>query len=195
MSRAVQRGECITGCIIFVALGLVLVAGVVFTGISYHNSEVDLRNQIEAQQQKCEVIFDQVWKIISQQAQITEEHRDSFRDIYVDIMDARYQNGSGTLMSWIQEKNPSFDSKLFEKLMNTVEEQRLVFSREQTALISLHQQHKAMLQRFPGNVLLFNRKEVPIQLVTSSKTQSSFATGADDDVNLFKKDDKKDDKK
>lgn len=191
MRRKSFAGECITGCIIVAVMGLIVVAGIGLTWVSYHNKEVDLRNQILAQQQKCEVVFDQVWKIISQQAQITEEHKDSFREIYVDIMDARNQNSRGALMSWVQEQNPQFDSKLFDRLMNTVEEQRLVFTREQTALISLAQQHKAMLERFPGNVILSNRKEVPIQLVTSTKSKSSYATGADDDVELFKKEGKK----
>lgn len=187
MRRISSAGECITGCIIVVVMGLVLVVGIGLTCVSYHNKEVDLRAQIEAQQKKCEIVFDQVWKIISQQAQITEEHKEAFRQIYVEIMDARNQNSRGELMSWVQEQNPQFDPKLFDRLMNTVEEQRLVFTREQTALISMAQQHKAMLQRFPGNIILANRQEVPIQLVTSSRTKSSYATGADDDVELFKK--------
>lgn len=180
-----KRGSCILGCIATVVVSIALVVAAVLAYFSYSNREIDLRNRIEAQQQQCEIVFDQVWKVISQQGQIAEEYKDSFREVFVEIMDARYQQGQGRLMAWIQEKNPDFDPRFFDKLMNTVEEQRALFTREQKALIAMAQEHKAMLERFPGSFLLANRKPVEIRLVTSARTDKAFETGQDNDVQLF----------
>lgn len=169
-----------------VALLLVALLGVtVISWISYSNGEIALRKQVEAQQKQCEIVFDQTWKTISQQAQIADRHKEAFREIFVGMTEARYEQSRGQLMSMIQESNPKFDASLFEKLMNTVEAQRANFAREQKKLISLAQEHEAMLEKFPGSLILANRKPVDIRLVTSSHTQEAFDTGKDDDVELF----------
>ena len=182
------RGACAKiGIAVAFVFVLIVVAGVSAETISYRNAEIDLRNQIEAKQQECELIFDQVWKTISQQGQVTADYRDSFRNIFVDIMDARHKEGSGQLMNWIQEANPNFDPTLHAKLMNSIEEQRMVFTREQRELISLAREHKTMLQRFPSSLFLSGRSPVDITLVTSTRTKESFRTGTDDNVEVFQK--------
>ena len=48
--------------------------------INYENKEISLREQAEAQRGKIESVYDQMWKIISQQAQVTESYKDSFKE-------------------------------------------------------------------------------------------------------------------
>ena len=112
--------------IILVAVAIICFVGIglLITDIIYENKEISLREQAEAQRGKIESVYDQMWKIISQQAQVTESYKDSFKEIFIGIMDGRYSKGDGTLMKWIKEANPNFDSRLYEKLMNTIEIQR-----------------------------------------------------------------------
>lgn len=63
--------------------GLLLV--VLGPGIGFHNREVVLRNAISAQQVANEATFDRVWKVIQQQADVAEQHREAFAEIYGDM--------------------------------------------------------------------------------------------------------------
>lgn len=170
---------------VFSALAIGLVIFLMYA--SYSNAEVRLRNQVLAQQKNNEAVFDNTWKIIQQQAGVTSEHKDSFRAIYTDIMNARYSKGDGTLMKFIKESNPNFDSSLFKKLMTSIEAQRTVFTREQTKLIDLKREHDNLLQTIPSSFFVGGRPAIDIKIVTSGKTTQSFATGEDNDVDLFKK--------
>ena len=96
--------------------------------MSYNNSEVALRNEVEANIQDLENVYDKMWKIISQKAQISQEYKSSFDEIYTHIMDARYDKGDGTLMKWIQESNPNFDVSLYKDLAQSVEILRTEFA-------------------------------------------------------------------
>jgi len=147
---------------------------------------VGLRNQIKAQQKANETSFDTCWKIIAQQAEVAEGHKDAFAKIYVDIMEKRY-SGKDPLLSFITEANPNFDMKLYEKVSNSIEAQRTVFKRDQQKLIDLKREHDDILQKVPGSLFVGSRQPVEITIVTSSKTGESFKTGKDDDTDVFKK--------
>jgi len=160
----------------------------IFTGmsyISYSNQEIELRSQMEAQQKVLGVSFDKTWKIISQQAQVTDKYKDSFKDVFVGVMRARYNSG-GQLMKWVQESNPNFDSSLFTNLQNSIESQRETFNEAQKRAIDIQREHNNLLRKFPGSLFLSGRKEFDLKLVTSSRTEEAFKTG-ENDVNVFGK--------
>lgn len=172
---------------------VVLILIFVFVGmwISYNNKDVRLRNQMTAQIKLNQAVFDKVWKVISQQAQVTDQYKDSFKDIYTGIMQGRYSGGSkdGSLMKWIQESNPNFDSKLFEKLMVSIEALRSEFLVNQKTLIDIKLSHDNLLDVFPSSfflVTLGGKEKVDIPIITSTRTEETFQTRKDDDVNLYK---------
>lgn len=104
------------GCVLAV-VGLALIVGAMY--VTSSNKEVRLRNRITAQQKSNEATFDQTWKVIQQQAGVTSEYKESFRSTFTDIMNARYSGdkNSSTLMKWVKEANPNFDSGLFKTLI------------------------------------------------------------------------------
>ena len=116
---------------------IVVIFGIAGCGsyVSYNNSEVALRNEVEANIQDLENVYDKMWKIISQKAQISQEYKSSFDEIYTHIMDSRYDKGDGTLMKWIQESNPNFDVSLYKDLSQSVEILRTEFANKQTTII------------------------------------------------------------
>ena len=111
--------------------------------LSAHNQEVSLRNKGRAQQRNLENMFDKTWKIISQQAQISEEAREAFKEIYPALMEGRYGNArGGALLSFIQEQNPTFDiQRNYDTLASSVEAQRTAYAREQEELLTIKQLH------------------------------------------------------
>ena len=161
--------------------GIVLVLGLVFGiyGISTSNSEIKLRNQADAQQESCKAYFDKMWKVLQQQAGVADEYKEAFKEIYPALMEGRYSNGQGKMMSWIQEHNPNFDASLYKRLMNSIEAQREGFFNEQKKLISLNNQHQNLLETFPSSVFVGSREPLDIQIITSSKTKSTYETGED----------------
>jgi len=175
-------------------IGVISVVAIALVGFlmyaSYSNAEVRLRNQVLAAQKNNEAVFDNTWKIIQQQAGVTSEHKEAFRSIYKDIMDARYSKDGNTLTKFVMESNPNFDQSLFAKLMTSIEAQRTIFTREQTKLIDLKREHDNLLQTIPSSFFVGGRPAIDIKIVTSGKTNQSFATGEDNDVDLFKKDKK-----
>lgn len=176
----------------YFALGLVVTVLVVaiviaLNLISWSNQEVALRQTVLAQQKVNATIFDKTWKVISQQAQVTDNYKESFKDVYKTIMNERYENSKNVMFNWITENNPNFSSGLFEKLMVSIESLRAEFAMEQKKLIDLGRQHTTMIQQFPGNFIagFLGREAIDLQIVTSEKTEDAFKTGQENDVKVF----------
>jgi len=166
----------------------VVIALLMYFTISNH--EVQLRNSILAQQKANTVVFDNTWKIIKQQAGVTDQYKDSFKEIYTQIFSERYgtQNErAGALMSWITEQNPQFDTKLYSQLMTSIEAQRTIFTTNQKKLIDLKREHDTYLEVFPNWLFIGGRSKINIKIVTSEKTEQVFQEGQENDINLFEK--------
>lgn len=155
--------------------------------MSYSNSEVRLRNAVKAQQEANTTSFDTCWKIIQGQAQVADKYKDSFKEIYVGLMEGRHYEKGGNLMKFITEANPNFDIKLFEKVANSIELQRTAFMRDQQKLIDMKREHDNLLTTMPGSFFVGGRPPVEIKIVTSSKTEKTFETRKEDEIDVFKK--------
>ena len=167
-------------------LGICLLIGILY--ISANNGEIKLRNKITAQQQVCEAFYDKLWKVISQKAQVAEQYKDAFKEIYPALIEGRYGNEKGgTLMKWITESNPTFDVSLYKDLSASIEGERSGFFMEQEKLIDLDREHKTIRQIFPASLFIGSRSDVPITIITSEKTEEVFKSGQENDVDIFKK--------
>lgn len=166
-------------------IGFVLVAMVI--GIS--NREVSLRVTIEQKQKDNTNEYDNMWKKISQVAQVTDKQASVLKDIFVSYADARTSDGAGSVMNWIKEAIPNVDTTTFNNLQNIITSARDSFTFRQKELLDLKREHDKMLQMFPSNIVLgmLGRKAIDVTIVTSSRTSKSFETGKDDDVNVFQK--------
>jgi hypothetical protein len=71
--------------------------------------------------------------------------------------------------------------------MTSIEAQRTSFTREQAKLIDLQREHNNLLQTLPSSIFVGGREPIEVKIVTSGKTNKSFATGEDNDVDLFDK--------
>jgi len=172
----------VRGILAFVAIFVVLVPL-----ISYGNLEVEARAGVEASKLSNQVVYDRVWKTLSQQGGVAEKYQKSFREIYVDIMKAENPEGQAKLAKFVKQANPNFDSSLFKTLMTSIEANRRDFEREQKGLIDRGREHDLLLQKFPSSIYLsiLGRKHINIQMVTSSRTEDAFKSGKDDNTDLF----------
>jgi len=166
---------------------LILIAIVFFTKVSYSNKEIDLREQCKAQQDANKVIYDKVWKVIKQKAQITDKYENAFKSIYSGMMNARYEGEKqqAPLFKFVSEHHPNLSIEMYKDLSDAVEANRAEFMRVQKRLIDIKREHDVLRKKFPGSLFIGGRPELDIKLITSSKTEQVFQTGKEDDVNLF----------
>ena len=174
--------------VIILAVMLVFITGVSCMSMyfSYNNQEVALRKQVEAQRGKVEGTFDAMWKIISQQAQVSGQYKEAFKEIYPDLISGRYKDNN-TLMKWVQESNPNFDTRLYNTLMQTIEVQREQFKKSQERMLDLIREHETLCETYPSKWFITNTTPIEYTIISSTKTKYTMETGVDDDVELFKK--------
>ena len=180
------------GVIITLAVvGVVIVTGLMMIGmvIGTSNREAILRTTIEAKLLDNTSEFDNMVKKISQVAQVSEKQLEALKDIFVSHADARTSDNGGQLMKWVQESVPNVDTSTMNNLQNIIVGSRDAWTMRQKELVDLSREHTKMLRVFPSSMILgmLGRKEVPIKVITSSRTEKAFADGKDDDTDVFSK--------
>ncbi len=166
-----------------------LIGGMLFSAyFGAQNQEIDLRTQTVAQEKKCSVYFDKMWKILQQKTSIADQYKEAFKEIYPKLIEGRYSKGDGSLMKWITESNPEFKTSMYEDLMKSIEIERTGFFNEQSRLIDMQREHESFIKKFPNRLFLpAGIEKIEIKLITSSTTENVYKTGKEDDVDLFNK--------
>ncbi len=174
---------------ILVIIGVVLLGFTLGIWGMYYTSnkrELQLRNLANAEIQKVEVIHDQMWKTISQEAQVTSEYKTSFDTIYTHIMEGRYSGGSndGSLMKWIKESNPEFTPDLYKKLMIDIEALREKFAQQQIKVEDVIREHNNTIQDPFYSIFIKNTTPIEYTVISSGKTKDVIETREDNEVDI-----------
>ena len=177
------------GIIKLFIVGLLALASIVGLSMyfSYNNTEISLRKQSEAQRGKVEGVYDKMWKIIQQKAEVSNEYKEAFKEIYPEIINGRYSTGDGSLMKWIQESNPNFDTSLYKDLMASIEIYRTEFQHAQERMLDIIREHSTLCETYPSKFFISNKTPIEYTIISSTKSKATMETGIDDDVELFKK--------
>jgi len=173
--------------------GVIIGSIVVFfisTYAYFNNKEVALRTTFNQQMNNRTALFDKMWKIISQKAQVAKAYDSSFVRIVKESMDAR-KDGVNIMMKWVTESNPTLQAntvqELYRDLSRTIESERNSFFEREELLSSIQQQHSVFLLSFPNNFynIFMGRKELVYKPITSGRTDGVIQSGQDNDVNVF----------
>ena len=167
--------------LIIVGFFVVLLIGMYF---SYNNKEIALRKESEAQKGKIESVHDTMWKIIKQKAQVSEKYKDAFEKIYPDLIRGRYANDQGSMMKWIQEQNPNFDTSLYRDLSQAIEIQRTIFSNAQQRMLDILRERETLIESMPAKFFISNKTKIDYEVISSTNTKTIMETRIDDDITL-----------
>ena len=127
-----------------------------------------------------------MWKVLQQKAQVSNEYKNAFADIYPQIISGRYSgNGDGSLMKWVTEQNPNFDTSLYQDLMMSIEILRSEFQRNQETMIDIVREHKTLCTTYPGKWFITNTQSIEYEVISSTKSKNVMETKVDDDIRLF----------
>lgn len=157
---------------------------VVIMGIVANNSEAKLRNKAEAQEQVCKDNFDNMFKSIAQVAQVADEYKETFVEIYPSLIEGRY-NDDNVLMKWVTESNPDFDTRLYQQLIDVIEAKRDGFTHEQDKLADIVREHKDLLDTWPSSMFVGDEEPLNVTFISSEKTKETYRTGEENDIDLF----------
>lgn len=172
-------GICIA---IILAIGIFSIVGMCF---SYNNTDAKLRAQAEAQLGKVEGVYDKMWKVLQQKAQVSNEYKNAFSEIYPDLIEGRYSQGDGSLMKWITEANPTFDISLYKDLMLSIELLRTEFQKSQERMLDIIREHNVLLTTVPSKWFISNTERIEYTIISSIRSKTVMTTGLDDDISLF----------
>ena len=174
--------------LILIAISIVLVGVGCLIGcyFNYNNQEIKLRTEAETQRSKVEGVHDKMWKVIQQKAQVTDEYKDAFSEIYPAIMEGRYSvSNDGSLMKWVTEQNPNFDTSLYKDLMQSIEILRTEFQNNQERMLDIVREHQVYISIFPNRLFISNKTPIEYTVISSTITKDVMKTGTDDNVDIF----------
>lgn len=170
----------IFGCIVAAIFSLLLIF------VTTNNRDASLRNQFQAKERSREAIYDETWKTIKQIAQVSDKYSEDFKKIYPELMEGRYKEG-GSLMKFVTESNPNFDTSLYQKLSNVIESKRSQFTASQEELIDVKREHDNLQTMFPSSLFVMNKERIKITIVSSTKSKDTIDTGIEDEVDIYAK--------
>lgn len=179
MNKSIIIGLGVIGTILIL---IIMLAG---SAIGFHNQEVRLRNLITNKLSDNKNQMDKMWKTISQTTQVTDEQKKALVEIYSSYAQNR-GTGGGTLVKWVKEAIPNVDQTTFRNLQNIITSERDGFAMRQKEILDFKREHDNLLDTFPNNIwaAVLNRQKINVTIVTSSRTEKAFESGADDDVSL-----------
>jgi hypothetical protein len=152
---------------------------------SVTNREASLRNQFTAQLDANKNQYDEMWKVIASDAEVTDKYKDSFREVWAGIV-AGQRNDRASVLAWISAINPKFSDRLFLKLMGTINSQRHQFTLAQNKLRDIKREHDNLRTRVPSSWIVGNVPALDYVAVTSEKTVEAFQTRQDNNPKVFK---------
>jgi hypothetical protein len=168
--------------LIIVAVVVIILVSMYF---SYNNREVALRKEAEAQSGKIETVHDTMWKTLKQEAGVTDEYRNTFEKIYPELIAGRYSKDGGELLKMINEQNPNFDTRLYDKLMQSIEVQRAHFASSQQRMLDIIRERDTLLESMPSKWFISNKSKIDYVVISSDATADVMSTRRDNNVELF----------
>lgn len=179
----------IAGVVVTLLVIGLLMVGAFFLNLT--NQDNKYRIAMRADSAAATIAYDNMWKEVTEKAQVSAEYKDAFNEALIQSMEARYgsEDRQSPLFKFINEQNPTMDPSLFKEVMHTITVQRAIFMEAQKRLISDKQQHDLFFLMQPNNffLTLVGRQEMKITLITSSKTKKAYKSGEDDAIDVFGK--------
>lgn len=175
---------------VIAVIAVMLMGGCGYT-ISVRNKDAKFRNLIGAKQKDNTSEFDNMWKKISQVAQVTDEAKNALQQIFTEHAKSRTTGGGG-LMKWVQESIPDIkpDSLPYKNLINIITGSRDAWTQRQKELLDIKREHDNLIDTVPSGwvlAMMGRDEKIDVTIITSSRTEKAFESGKDDDVDVFKR--------
>lgn len=181
-------GKYIAGAITLFLV--ILLGGYALGYIGYRNAANQDEQDIVAQYEQAQNVYDNGWKQVVEVAQVPAMQADNYKKVYDDVMKGRYgANGSQAMLQFIKEQNPTLSDDIYAKVQRTIETFHGNFTAAQQDLIAKKQAYRILITSTTEG-LVYNwignyphiKVGIPVgtqddyAIVTSDKTQNDFKT-------------------
>lgn len=178
------------GIIIGLVILSIVVVGIV-GGLSAMNFSIkskQLLNGIDGQLTTNKTNYDKMWKKFSETAQVQEKYAKDVKEIYTATIEGRYGNDNSLLFKSITESNPNIDSSIYKQLQTIIDDDRDEFFNYQKTITDKVTAYNNYLAAHPIMSTILAKEDLKSEayVITSDKTKDAFATGEDNQIDLFK---------
>ncbi len=199
----------VLGIVSVLAIGL----GIFFYDMGVDNKEISLRERFKAQEKICMTSHDNMWKVINQDAQVSDKYKEDFESAFSTIVDGMLSDDA--MFQWLAGFNPELSVETYMELMKTIKDERSKFKNAQDICVDVSREYSTYIKTKPAkwfidseisdakDLFLYTKEDVEemtlpqetseaydiltYKPVTSTKTEDVFEKGVDDDVDLFGK--------
>jgi hypothetical protein len=191
--KSKSEGSASIAWIIIGSIILVLASAAIWVA-SARNDLVRFENRIEAVDKDMQNVHASIFQQMRQQGVAVEKYGDLVIQAINAAMSGRYgTGGSKAAFQWLQEQNPTIDSKIMDKLQVAIEAGYNRFEATQRTKLDIVRTYKDATQVFPKNIVagLFGYPKKPWEeigrIVTSAQTKADFEKGELSDPGIFAK--------
>lgn len=181
-------GGIVVLLILFVVIGF-------FGYMGWSNTANKFEQDIPAQYKKMQNVYDNGWKQVMEQNQLSDKYADQFKAAFQGIM--RGDKDGQAAMIQVLTAMPNYDSSVVKKVMESVEIFHAEFKSAQDAIIALKQSYGTFLFATTTGRMLNTFGNYPhikcgvpdgsednYQIVTSGKTETDFKNHKADQLQL-----------
>jgi hypothetical protein len=175
--------------IVSLVIGLIFLLMVGMWGYNTYSAAAQQKNVYEMKLKSNMGHMDNMWKQISQSLQIADTKKDGFIEVYTAWAKSGTPAGSGQMMLWLKQNAPDVRGlDIYDNVLNNMVAQRNSWTMRQDELVMIAGEFNKMMVTPASGALLrfFGFEKINPNVITSTRTENSFATGKDDDVDLRK---------
>jgi len=90
---------------------------------------------------------DAMWKIINQDAQVSDKYKQDFEDAYGTIVDGMLSDDA--MFQWLAGFNPQLSVETYMELMKTIKDERTKFKRAQDICVDVSREYATFIKTKP----------------------------------------------
>lgn len=172
--------------------------------ISFYDTANGLENSATAQVKSNMAEYDNLWKVVSELAQVPVQYKSDFKELVESEASAKFgDDGSKALAQWFAERDLHPPVELYSKLQTAIEAHRNTFTKGQQLLADKQRAYAdhlgsvsgRMWSSITGHPKVISGSIAPTKdidgdgrltvldypIITSAKTEGVFSEGRDDE--------------
>jgi uncharacterized protein (UPF0333 family) len=192
-TRKLSLGGISPGVIAGIAIGSVLLIGVITSYVGAANQGNQLEVAIKAKYADNENVYANGTQKVIEIAQVPEMYRDDLSKVTRDAIGGRYgEGGSKAVFQMLREQNPTLDASMYTRIQQVIEAFRNEFKNSQTALLDQCRNYETLR----GNVWSgfwmaragYPKRDIDkmCTIVSTAKAAQTFETKRDTGIQLRK---------
>ena len=157
-----------------IAIGAIICLSMYF---SYNNQHKDYHNRYDAEINVIETRLDNMWKIISDKFDMSQQYFNDFKEIAKTNIGAFTEGGD--MWKWINTQLPQIDPSIYKEVMSTIESERLSLESAQKKIIDITREHNNLVTKAPSSWFISDNSKLEWVVISSKETKEIMTTRED----------------